>query len=271
MHIYSGKSLVALASLSLVACGGQQEEEKVSTSDTPEATEECTLVVGWDPWEPYQYQDVGGELRGLDVELVREATAEINCNARFLANDWASLLNMLRDGDVDMLAGATQTSDRERFARFSDAYRDESFVLFVRSGEKSLDADTSLSQLLDDGFKFGVVSQYVYGDEISALQDNPDYADQFISVPIAELNFSNLINFEIDGLLEDPFVAAAVVRKKGLDEEIEATPVEIKTGDVRLMFSQASVSQDVVDSINQALESIRADGRHARLMSKYGQ
>lgn len=271
MLINSGRLLVALASSSLVACGGQQEEEKSPVSESQTTTEECTLVVGWDPWEPYQYQDVGGELRGLDVELVRAATADIGCNARFLANDWASLLNMLRDGDIDMLAGATKTSDREKFARFSDPYRDESFVLFVRTGEKPLDADTSLKQLLDDGLKFGVVSQYVYGAEISALQDDPQYADQFLSVPIAELNFSNLINFEIDGLLEDPFVAAAVIRKKGLDEEIEALPLEIKTGDVRLMFSQASVSENVVESINQALDNIRSDGRHARLMNKYGQ
>lgn len=272
MRIDRARCLSVLMALTLGACGGQQEDEPAAgaTDESSTTPRECTLVVGWDPWEPYQYEDLGGELRGLDVEFVREVTAEIGCNARFLANDWASLLVMLRDGEIDMLAGATKTADREKFASFSEPYRDESFVLFVRTGEKPGGSDPTLQNLLDDGFRVGVVSQYVYGPEISGLQDDPGYADQFRSVPIAELNISNLINFEIDGFLEDPFVAAAVMRKKGLVDDIEALPLEIKTGDVRLMFSNASISPDVVAAIDQALATLQDDGRYTRLMSKYG-
>ena len=236
---------------------------------TPERAEDCTLVVGWDPWEPYQYQDLGGELRGLDVELIKELSARIGCKTRFLASDWASLLKMLKKGDVHMLPGATMTEARAKFAMFSDPYRDETFVLYVRAGEKGRFKADKLGDLPERGFRVGVVSEYLYGEEVTALQDNDEYEDQFISVPISELNFSNLINFEADGFLEDPFVAAAVIRKKGLAEEVEAHSIAIKTRDVRLMFAKASVEQSLVDAINVGLREQKSDGSYAALLDKY--
>ncbi|MCZ6715854.1 MAG: transporter substrate-binding domain-containing protein [Gammaproteobacteria bacterium] len=273
MRRISGCTLTVVCLLVLSACDngaapGQGKTLPIAETP-PEPAEDCTLVVGWDPWEPYQYQDLGGELRGLDVELIRGITARIGCKTRFLASDWSSLLEMLKKGEVDMLPGATKTMRRAEFAMFSDPYRDETFALFVRTGEKGrLNAD-KLGDLLERGFKIGVVSQYLYGDEITALQDSAEYGDLFVSVPISEMNFSNLMNFEADGFLEDPFVAAAVIRKKGLAEEVEAHPIVIKTGEVRLMFAKASVEQSLVDAINVALGEQESDGSYAALLEKY--
>lgn len=272
MQKIASRSLIIVFLLTTGACGGAdpgQGKTGPATDATPEPAEDCTLVVGWDPWEPYQYQDLGGELRGLDIELIREITARVGCKTRFLASDWASLLEMLKKGDVDMLPGATRTARRAEFAMFSDPYRDETFVLFVRAGEKGRFKADNLGELLERGFRVGVVSQYLYGEEVTALQDSAEYEDLFVSVPISELNFSNLINFEADGFLEDPFVAAAVIRKKGLAEEVEAHPIAIKTREVRLMFAKASVEQSLVDAINVALREQKSDGSYAALLDKY--
>ncbi len=272
MQNIAGRSLIIVFLLTINACGGADpgQGKAVTAADTTtEPAEDCTLVVGWDPWEPYQYQDLGGELRGLDIELIREITARIGCKTRFLASDWASLLDMLKKGDVNMLPGATRTEGRAEFAMFSDPYRDETFVLFVRAGEKGRFKADNLGDLLERGFRVGVVSQYLYGEEVTALQDSAEYEDLFVSVPISELNFSNLINFEADGFLEDPFVAAAVIRKKGLAEEVEAHPIAVKTREVRLMFAKASVEPSLVDAINVALQEQKSDGSYAALLEKY--
>ena len=276
MRRFAGCSLIIVFLLTLAACDGVDpgKDKAVPTENAaayvaPEPAEECTLIVGWDPWEPYQYQDLGGELRGLDVELIRGIATRIGCKTRFLASDWASLLEMLKKGEVDMLPGATKTAGRAKFAMFSDPYRDETFALFVRAGEKGRFKADSLSDLLKRGFRIGVVSQYLYGEEITALQDSAEFGDLFVSVPISELNFSNLINFEADGFLEDPFVAAAVIRKKGLAEEVESHRIVIKTGEVRLMFAKASVERSLVDAINVALQEHESDGSFAALLDKY--
>ncbi len=101
MQRIAGCSSIIVFLLALSACDGVDpgQGKVVPAADTkPEQAEDCTLVVGWDPWEPYQYQDLGGELRGLDVELIKELSARIGCKTRFLASDWASLLKMLKKG-----------------------------------------------------------------------------------------------------------------------------------------------------------------------------
>ena len=231
---------------------------------------DCSITMGWDPWEPYQYLDIGGEIRGLDIELVSAIAENSDCKVSFIERDWATLLGMLRDGSVDLLTGASITAAREEFAYFSDPYRDETFVLYVRAEELSQYQDKSLSDLLDEAFRVGVTNSYVYGDEITALEDNPKYLEQFRGVPIGEMNYSNLLNFEIDGFLEDPFVAAAVLRKKGLLSEIDAHPTRYRTGQVHLMLSRASADEALVEKINASLAIIKNDGTYSRIMARYG-
>ena len=229
----------------------------------------CQLTIGWDPWEPYQYQDVGGSVRGLDIELVEAMAESAGCGLMYEENDWAALLNRVREGAVDVILGATQTEDRASYGWFSDPYRSESFGLFVRSGEAANYSEKTLVELLDKSFKIGVTNQYIYGDEVMALQDDPKYSAKFHGVTVGEANFERLRNFEIDGFLEDPFVAAAVIRRKGLHEDIEAHAIVIETGEVQLMFSRASVSEDIVKRFDAALAKIKQDGTHEKLMQKY--
>src|SRR5690625_7408413 len=64
--------------------------------------------------------------------------------------------------------------------------------------------------LLSNGFRLGLTSGYVYGDKIDTVLDNAEYQEQIVDVPVGELNFVNLMDFRIDGFLEDPFVAASI-------------------------------------------------------------
>lgn len=244
---------------------GENDQDTAAMAD-----QDCSITMGWDPWEPYQYMDIGGEVRGLDIELVTAIVKRSGCTVSFVERDWATLLGMLRDGSIDLLTGATKTDARDKFAYFSDPYRDETFVLYVRSEDLSKYQDKSLQELLSDAFRVGVTLSYVYGDEITALEDSPQFEMQFRGVPIGEMNYSNLLNFEIDGFLEDPFVAAAVLRKKGLLSEIEAHPIRYNTGEVHLMLSRASIDAALIPIINKNLETIKKDGTYSRIMARYG-
>ena len=234
-----------------------------------EQSPSCQLTIGWDPWEPYQYQDVGGSVKGLDIELVEAMAERADCGLMYAENDWAALLNRIREGAVDVILGATKTEDRDSYAHFSEPYRSESFGLYVRSGEAGNYSEKTLRDLLDKSFKIGVTNQYIYGDEVVTLQDDPNYSSKFHAVSVGEANFEGLRNFEIDGFLEDPFVAAAVIRRKGLHRDIEAHPIVIETGEVQLMFSRASVSDDVINRFNAALVELKQDGTYEELMQKY--
>lgn len=258
--------------LLLVACGGEAPapaDSAAAPTAEPEFAEGCSLVMGWDPWEPYLYGDVDGTVRGLDIELISAISEQAGCEISFAQASWSELLKRLRAGEVDVVAGASKTRNREAFARFSDPYRRETFALYVRDTEASKYPSTVIGDVLALGMKVGVVSDYVYGDEIAALQDDAQYANQFVEVPISELNYVSLLDYKIDGFLEDPFVAATILRKKGYAEDIEQHPLVVDTGAVHFMFSRATVSGAIVDSLNQALSELIADGRYQAILDKY--
>jgi len=229
-------SLVTCLVLALTACGESPDPNKATAKKTtPEvalAAASCNLKMGWDPWEPYQYLSLDDEVKGLEVDLIHAMANEAGCDITFVQDNWMNLLTGIRNGSIDMLGGATKTKSREMFARFSDSYRHESFLLYVRVGESENFADRSLKELLEDGFRLGITQDYIYGEQVNAIQDDENLSSKLVSVPITEVNYYNLTQGHIDGFLEDPFVAAFTIKRKGLQGQIEALGIEIHSGDV---------------------------------------
>jgi len=259
--------------LILTACGDSPLPVNTNTNSgeaEPESTaEQCTLKYGWDPWEPYQYLTPEDEVKGLDIELVTAMAKGAGCNVEFVQDNWVNLLNGIRNGSIEMLGGATITEARGKFALFSDNYRHESFLLYIRTDEPLPGGGTTLSELLEGGFRLGVTEDYLYGEEVDALQDNENFSSQIVSVPITEVNYYNLIQDQIDGFLEDPFVAAYTIRRKGLDGQIEPHSIEIHSGGVSIIFSRKSVNPETVMAFNKALEQMKETGEYQRILGKY--
>jgi len=233
--------------------------------------QDCTLTMGWDPWEPYQYRDRSGEVSGLDIDIIREAVKRTGCSITFKEAGWAMLLKEIRSGEIDMVAGASVTESRKKFAYFSEPYRVETWVLYVRAEDAAKYAAKSMKQLLDGGLRIGTVTDYVYGETVAEYRDNPQYEKQFIGSEVGEENFALLADHKIDAILEDPFVGIDVIRRKGLRKMISRLPLVLHSGNVNIMFARKMVSRDKVDAIDDALAVMRADGTYRRILKMYSE
>jgi polar amino acid transport system substrate-binding protein len=278
MPLRSVASLVTTLLCAAVACSesgsadrGVAQSETSATSAASAATPAgpCRLKLGWDPFEPYQYRNAEGTIEGLDIELAHAILTRAHCEVQYEEGRWVTLVQRLQRGDVDVLAGATRTPARDAYALFSDPYRNETFALYVRKDDATVQRSTTLQTLLDTGFRLGVRQQYAYGEVVEALQENPRYADQFIGVTLGDQNYQRLLDMEIDGFLEDPVSARLIIRKKGLQEEIEPHPLPIYSGSVALMFSRTGVDAAIVARINTALAEVRAGTDYQGIVDKY--
>jgi polar amino acid transport system substrate-binding protein len=266
----------------LAACSPQVEttEEAQNTTETtlPAAAElagstpivkECSLLLGFDAWEPYQYADVGGRVAGLDIELVSLVANGIGCEITYRQGTWVDLLGSLKEGDIDILLGASKTPAREKFAFFSEPYRMEEFSLYIRSGEQD-DLDfTTLTEFVNSGSKVGVVAEYLYGEEVARLVDHPETSKMFVNAIMGELNVARLMDGDIDGFLEDSFVGASMLRRKALSDYIIAQGITIETGNAYVMFSQESVTPEQLVAFNAELKRVKASDDYEELMAKY--
>ena len=229
---------------------------------------QCSLTMGFDAWEPYQYMTVGNTVTGLDVELVRVIAAEMQCELNIVQGSWVELLGLLKEGEIDFVLGASITEDRQDFAYFSEPYRQEQFSLFVRADDVGLEV-ASIQEFITAGHKLGIVNEYYYGDEIAELYASVKFRPQFVGAIISEMNMARLLDEEIDGFLEDSFVAASILRRKGLDELIKPHHITLGNNDVYVMFSKASVEEELVAEFNRGLAAIKQNGLYQQIVLRY--
>ncbi|WP_395341757.1 substrate-binding periplasmic protein [Ningiella sp. W23] len=281
--------LLIVLSFALISCSQEQRQSEQESSSEPIASEtnmatqaipeptvdippplpECSLRMGFDIWSPYQYVDVDDNVRGLDIEIVTSVTDTMGCDVEFVQGTWVSLLNDLRNGDVDVLLGASKTQAREEFAFFSEPYRMETFALYVRRDDESIAGLSDINSFIDSDKKIGVVSDYFYGDQVSALFDGENTADQFVFSIMGELNIARLLDMDIDGFLEDEFVGASMLRQKALSGLIVESGYTIETGDIYVMFSKASVDPTTVERFDEALTDFKNSAQYTDTVNKY--
>jgi len=274
MHFAIRFVLFAFLALVLSACQRPPESQESATgADTAAdagAPPPCQLTMGWDPWEPYHYMDPKGQHQGLDFELVRAIATEADCSVDYQRDSWVNLLASLRAGEIDLITGATLTPEREAFALFSEPYRTERFAMYVRAGDADRIAGESLEDMLANGMRLGVTDAYLYGPSVQALQDDPRFADQFVVAAVGETSATRLLDGVIDGFIEDVFVATSVLRRRGLEDLVEAHPLELESGgEVRLMFSSATVPVEVLARFDAGLQRLRETGRYEDIEGQY--
>jgi polar amino acid transport system substrate-binding protein len=278
MYNFSRSAALLLVSIGLIGCdnGAPPSEDRAAAIDEEptaaivETVDNCHLTMGWDPWEPYHYMNPVGEINGLDAEIVSAIAADANCEVSFERDSWANLLQRIRDGSVDLISGATLTPERESYALFSEPFRMETFALFVRAGEVNKFSGAGLRELMDAGMRIGITDAYIYGAEVRAMQDDPDYADRFFPADLGETSAGRMLDGEIDGFIEDIFVASSMIRRRGLEDDIQTHPVDIGgSNEVRLMFSRSSVDEDLVARFDESLIHLQESGEYDNIRNRY--
>jgi polar amino acid transport system substrate-binding protein len=262
--------LVLMTVLLVAACNEPTptKQPEKSSQEQAQTSTHCKLTMGWDPWEPYMYLTPGNKVSGLDIEIIQALADEADCELTFEQDDWMTLLSKVEAGTVDLVAGASITEKRKSYALFSIPYRTESFVLYVRAGEADRFAG-SLKEILASGKKVGVTTDYIYGDEVSDLQDSEQYSKQFVNSAVGEANYYNLLQHTVDVIIEDPFVGAYNLKRKGISDQIEQLPITIHSGDVHIMFSIKSVDHSIVERFNQAINTIKSNGIYQKILKRY--
>lgn len=229
---------------------------------------DCVLIMGWDPWMPYQYRAASGGVTGMDIEIASAAAAAAGCALDTREASWVQHLKALEAGEVNFVGGASRTPAREEFAWFTEPYREESFVLFMAADDDGFKG-ASLSQVLEGGHVVGTVAGFYYGGAVAELQESGDFDGQFTDADISELNFRALVHGDIDAVLEDPYVGAAILRTEGLDEEVSESPVALSKGEVSFMFSKKGTSREHFERFNAALVNMKQSGALESILRRY--
>lgn len=242
---------------------------KVAGTPTETPPEPCQLKLGFESWEPYQYVGLEQQASGLDIEIIQAVAGRMNCTLVMQHGTWQDLLGQFRQGQLDLLLGASKTISREAFALFSEPYRAEQFQLFVRKEDAAKYNFDSVAEMVAAKHKVGLISDYYYGQQISALYSDELMRPQFVESTMSEQNIAVLLDEQVDAVLEDSYVGAAIIRRKGLEQQVQSHSITLPETPIYVMFSKSTVLPAQVSSFNQALQQLKDSGDYQQLLSKY--
>ncbi len=104
MNILKKLTSLSVVLVLITACGQSAEKQsKTQAVDKNTAAQQvdntnhqtaetCTLTMGWEPWEPYHYENLEKKVVGLDIEMMEIMENETGCQISYQKGDWGVLL-----------------------------------------------------------------------------------------------------------------------------------------------------------------------------------
>lgn len=114
----------------------------------------CGIAAGY---PPYQFQRQG-QPAGMDAEVAMAVARRLGMDLEFLQGEWDHVLNQLRFGNIDFIAGMEINGVRRQLFDFSPVYYHRRDALFVREN------DIQIRQVKD------LYNQIITGDRHSFLE-----------------------------------------------------------------------------------------------------
>jgi len=226
--------------------------------------ETFTLGLG-SVWPPYYYEE-DGITKGVDIKIIKSIFSQTDICLRFVKMPSSSrALIELEKGEIDFLYGASFTHEREKYAIFSQPYRQETIRVFWRKGEFNEYINASLADLFLAKFRIATNRGGHIGGSGIALtkKENQPYISK---VPTIERRMKMLVFDRVDFTIEDE-VAGLYYLKTHPKSSIEMHPFVVYQNEISLLFSKKTISIAQVEKINVIIS--RSKEKYHDLLKSY--
>lgn len=253
---------VVLAAMVLAACGQQQPEGCLGTAEDAIVDLQCReiKIAVENAYLPFNYVDLEtGEPGGWDYDAWNEICRRLHCTPVYVEAAWEGMIQAVADGQFDAAAdGITITEERAKVVDFSDGYINIEQRLLVRKDETRIN---SIEDIVNDeslvlGTQTGTTNyetaiKYLPEDRIKAFEQFP-FAVQA------------LIAGDVDAVIIDEVAGQGYVGENA--EELKLVGPSLSSDQLGFIFPKGS---DLVEPVNKALASMKADGFLSELNKKY--
>lgn len=153
-----------------------------------------TLLIGADPFPPYQYINEVGQVVGSDYETVKSIVDKMGYNANYIIEDWSIIERKFLDKEIDIVFQVQKTPEREKQYYFSNKLRD-AVTSIITSISNNKDYH-NIDELFKEADKLGIIENYQYGHTIDSI--NPSNKKKFESLDdILQAVNTGLIKFGV--------------------------------------------------------------------------
>ncbi|PKH02827.1 histidine ABC transporter substrate-binding protein HisJ [Psychromonas sp. MB-3u-54] len=237
----------------------------VTASSMSFATEIVRL--GVEPgYAPFEIKKPDGSLAGFDIDLGNEICKRIEAQCRWIESDFDGLIPSLKAKKIDAILSAMSITDArlEEIAFSHKLYGTPARLVTA----KGLDLQPTAAAL--GGKRIGVfqgTTAETYAKEQWAVKgvDVVTYQSQ-------DLVYADLINGRLDGAFQDAVAADDGFLKRSIGKHFQFSGPEVNNKTYFGVGAGIGLRQEDSElkaKINQAIDSMLADGTYSEIASKY--
>ena len=215
-------------------------------------------------YPPYEVEHPLNDLRGFDVEVVKEAFRRAGIRATFEFYPWQRAIEMVREGKATAVLTCAKNPERENFMIMSDVISLMTDIFLVR---KEYDGPplSTIEDLQGTELDVGTVRGYAYLERLEY------YGIPYDLSPSDEIALKKLADERIDvmpALLEN---SSYLIQKHGLTGRFKWFVMkEFLTNEFHVCFSKKWPGvEEMVSLFNQGLRSMKEDGTYESIHKKY--
>ena len=162
-----------------------------------ETTDHKVVRVGWYD-SSFCYYDSFGRRCGIDYEYQQKISAYTGWTYEYVEDSWPNLLQMLQDGEIDLLSDVSYKPEREEYMLYPDLpMGTESYYIYISANNREITAN-NLKSL--DGKKIGVNKGSIQESFLKEWADKNDVTLDIVPLTVEESESMNMVvRGEIDG------------------------------------------------------------------------
>ena len=208
-------------------------------------------------WSPWTFHNEADELTGFDIEVARAIAAELGVEASFAEGKWDSLLAGLDAGRFDTMAnGVSVTPERAEQYDFTEPYAYNRIVVITTA-----DSDIARMEDLD-----GMRTANTLGSSYATLAES--YGATNSGVDDFNQTIELLQQGRIDATLNDEVVFYDYMDAHP-DAPLKIAAVNDEATQVAFPLRKGEETASLRDAMNEAIETLRADGTLAALSNEF--
>ena len=261
---------LSVAALALTACGGSSASTASSVASSAASSEaastsaaagELTTVEAGKltmatnaAFPPYEMTTDAGEFEGIDIETAQAIADKLGLELQIDDMDFDAALLSVQQGKADIvMAGVTVTDERKAVMDFSDSYATGIQSIIVPEGSDIASPDDLADKKI--GTQRGTTG-YIYCSDDFGDENVVAYDDGLTAVQA--LNNGQVDAVVIDNAPAQEFVAA--------NPGLKILDTSYAEEDYAIGMAKNSPLED---TINSALEELKADGTLQAIVDKY--
>ena len=220
-------------------------------------------------YPPFSVTD-NGQADGFSVDLLKAVAQEIGINVTFKVDQWSTLKEELKRGDIDILPLVGYTAERDADYDFTVPYIVMHGNIFVRKDQTAIDSEDDLQ-----GKEIIVMD----GDNAHEYALRMNFTDQLILTKTYEEAFRLLSSGKHDAVLAQSLVGEMIIKDQQfsnlvavtkLDEDA-LTPIKVSLSgfEQKFCFAVQEGDKELLSLLNEGLAIVSANGTYTRLYNKW--